>query len=417
MRFLFPLLALAAPLAAADPTWPAFRGPTGDGHSTAKGVPITFSEKENVRWKTAIHDKGWSSPVVWGDQVWVTTAKETGEELYAVCVNLKTGKVEHDLKLFTVTNPPAIKQFNSFASSTPFLEDGRGYFHFGTYGTVCLDLKTGKEVWKQTDLHVDHWRGPASSPVVWKDDLFLTFDGYDKQYFACLDKKTGEVKWKKDRAIKWKTDNGDLKKAFSTPQVIEVGGKPQVVSSAAEATIAYDPKTGDEIWTVYHGGMNEACRPIYAHGLVYLTAGHVKGLLAVKPGSGDVTEKGVAWKMRDGPTRPSPIVVGDHLFAVNDDGMLFCLDAKSGKEKWKEKLADKCSASPILVDGNLIVCTEGKRDGGKMEGKVEVIAADPKEFNRVSTNKLDAGCQASPAAVGDVLLIRTYTHLYCIGSK
>lgn len=409
MRVLLSLFLVAAPLLAADNNWPTYRGPNGDGHSTAKGVPTTFSEKESIRWKTPIHDKGWSSPVVWGDQVWLTTAKETGEELFAVCVNLKTGKIEHDLKLFTVKNPPAIKQYNSFASPTPFLEDGRGYFHFGTHGTACLDLKTGKVIWEKTDLHVDHWRGPASSPVVWGDSLFLTFDGYDKQYFACLDKKTGDVKWKKDRAIKWKTDNGDLKKAFSTPQVIEVDGKPQVISSAAEATIAYDPKTGDEIWTVYHGGMNEACRPIYAHGLVYLTAGHVKSLLAVTPGTGDLSERNVAWRMKDGPTRPSPVVVKDHIYVVNDDGTAFCLNAKTGKEVWKERLTDKCTASPVLVEGNLFCCTEG--------GKVEVIAADPKGFNRIATNKLDAGCKGSPAAVGDCLLIRTHTHLYCVGSK
>lgn len=413
MRFLLPLLfcsaLFAAPILKASPTdnWPTYRGPNGDGHSTAKGVPTTFSEKENIRWKTPIHDKGWSSPVVWGDQVWVTTAKETGEELFAVCVNLKTGKIEHDLKLFTVKKPPDIKQYNSFASCTPFLEDGRGYFHFGSHGTACLDLATGKVIWEKTDLPCDHWRGPASSPVVWGDLLFLTFDGYDKQYFACLDKKTGDVKWKKDRAIKWKTDNGDLKKAFSTPQVIEVDGKPQVISSAAEATIAYDPKTGDEIWTVYHGGMNEACRPIYAHGLVYLTTGHVKGLWAVKPGTGDLPEKNVVWKMKDGPTRPSPVVVKDHIYVVNDDGTTFCVEAKTGKQVWKERLTGKCSSSPVLIEGNLFCCTE--------DGKVDVIAADPESFNRVATNKLDAGCKGSPAALGDCLLIRTHTHLYCVG--
>ena len=406
MRALFPLLLLATPLVAAD-TWPSFRGPTGDGVSTAKGVPTTFSEKENVRWKTAIHDKGWSSPVVWGDQVWLTTAKETGEEMYAVCVNLKTGRVEHDLKLFTVKNPSKTAQYNSFASPTPCLEDGRGYFHFGTYGTACVDLKTGKTVWEKAELTVDHWRGPGSSPVVWGDSLFLTFDGHDKQFFACLDKKTGEVKWRKDRAIKYKTTDGDFRKAFSTPQVIEVDGKPQVISSASEATIAYDPKTGDEIWTAYHGGMNEACRPVFAHGLVYLTAGHTKTLLAVTPGKGDLPEKGTAWKMKDGPTRPSPVPMGDVLFVVNDEGTAFCVDAKTGKERWKEKLADKCTASPLLVDGNLVCCGE--------TGKIDVIAADPKEFNRIATNKLDAGCKASPAAVGDVLLVRTLTHLYCVG--
>jgi outer membrane protein assembly factor BamB len=245
---------------------------------------------------------------------------------------------------------------------------------------------------------------------VWGDSLFLTFDGYDKQYVACLDKKTGEVQWKKERAIKWKTDNGDLKKAFSTPQVITVDGKPQLVSSAAEATIAYDPKDGKELWTVYHGGMNEACRPIHAHGLVYLTTGHVKGLIAVTPGSGDVTEKGIAWKMKDGPTRPSPVVVKDHIYVVNDDGTAFCLEAKTGKEVWKERLAGKCSASPVLIEGDLFCLTEDE----KTPGKVEVIAASP-TFNRVATNKLDAGGKGSPAAVGDALIIRTHTHLYCVG--
>ncbi len=408
------MLALAVALAlAADPApaanWPTFRGPTGDGISTAKGIPTAFSEKENVRWKTAVHDKGWSSPVVWGEQVWLTTAKETGEDLYAVCVNLKSGKVEHDLKLFTVKNPAKIQQFNSFASPTPCLEDGRGYFHFGSPGTACVDLKTGEKLWERTDLVCDHWRGAGSSPVIVGDSLFLTFDGHDKQYFACLDKKTGETKWSKDRPIKYKTTDGDFRKAFSTPHAIEVDGKTQIVSSAAEATVAYDPKTGDPIWTVYHGGMNEACRPVFAHGLVYLTAGHSRNLIAVKPGKGDITDKEYAWKVKDGPTRPSPVVVGDYLYMVNDEGTLFCLDAKKGTEKWKEKLADKCTASPILVDGNLICCGES--------GKIEVVAADPKEFTRVATNKLDAGCKGSPAAVSDCLLVRTHTHLYSIGKK
>ena len=409
-----PLLLLTALLSAsvtrAD-NWPGFRGPTGDGHSTAKGVPTTFSETENVRWKVPIHDKGWSSPVVWGDQVWVTTAKEDGSQMYAVCVDLKTGKSVHDLPLFTPEKAklPDLRKYNSYASCTPFLEDGRGYFHFGTYGTVCLDTKTGKPVWERTDIRVDHWRGPASSPVVWGKLLFLTFDGHDRQYITALNKETGKTVWEKERDIKYKTTDGDFKKGFSTPQVITADGKPQLVSSAAEATLAYNPETGNEIWKVYHGGMNEACRPVYAHGLVYLTAGHVRTLLAVKPGTGDVTANGVAWAFKkDGPTRPSPVAVKDHLYFANDEGVAFCLNAKTGEQVWKERLADKCTASPVLADGNLIFCCE--------TGKVEVIAADPK-FNRVAVNTLGDGCKASPAAVGDALLIRTFTHLYCVGKK
>lgn len=415
MRVSFVLLSITlfTSTATASDNWPSFRGPTGDGHSTAKGVPTTFGEDQNLRWKTPIRDKGWSSPVVWGNQVWVTTAKEDGTKMAAICVDLKTGKVIHDLTLFTpdpkVTPLPDMRKYNSYASCTPFLEEGRGYFHFGTYGTVCLNMATGERIWERTDIHVDHYRAPASSPVVWNDLLFLTFDGYDRQYVTCLNKNTGKTVWTKDRAIKYKTDNGDLKKAYSTPQVIEVGGKPQVVSSAAVATIAYDPHTGDEIWIVYHGGMNEASRPVYANGLLYLTAGHVRTLLAVKPGLGDLTENGVVWSHKnDGPTRPSPVVVGGHIYFANDEGVAVCLNATTGKQAWKERLGGACTASPVLVEGNLYFCTEN--------GKVEVIAAEP-TFNRVAVNTLDGGCKASPAAVGDTLVIRTFTHLYCVGSK
>jgi outer membrane protein assembly factor BamB len=410
MRFATALpvaLLLTTGLFAAD-NWPTYRGPTGDGHSTAKGVPTIFGETENLRWKVPIHDKGWSSPVVWGDQVWVTTAKEDGTEMFAVCVDRTSGKVVHDLKLFTPSKDklPDMRKYNSYASCTPYLEDGRGYFHFGTYGTVCLDTKTGKPIWERTDIHVDHYRAPASSPVVWNDLLFLTFDGFDRQYVTALNKTTGKTVWTKDRAIKYKSDNGDFKKAYSTPLVIEVGGKPQVISSAAEATIAYDPTNGDEIWKVYHGGMNEAVRPVYAHGLVYLTAGHVKSLLAVKPGRGEVSAE---WTFKkDGPTRPSPIVVKDHIYFANDEGVAFCLNAKTGEQVWKERLGGPCTASPVLVEGNLFFLTEN--------GKVEVIAADP-TFSRMEANKLNDGGKASPAAVGDALIVRTFTHLYCFGKK
>lgn len=412
MRFTFvPLLALLLLSGiSADDSWPTYRGPNGDGHSTAQGVPTSFGESDNLRWKVAIHDKGWSSPVVANGLAWVTTAKADGSEMFAVAVEVKTGKVVHDLNLITPdpkkTPLPDLTKYNSYASCTPFLEDGRGYFHFGTYGTVCLDTKTGRKIWDRTDVHVDHWRGPASSPVVWNDLLFLTFDGHDRQYITALNKVTGKTVWEKERNIKYKTNDGDFKKGFSTPHVITVDGKPQLLSSAAEATLAYNPVNGDELWKVYHGGMNEACRPVFAHGLVYLTAGHVKSLVAVKPGSGEVTP---AWTFKkDGPTRPSPIVVKDHLYFANDEGVAFCLNAKTGEQVWKERLGGPCTASPILVQGNLIFCTEN--------GKVEVIAAEP-TFTRVAVNKLDGGGKASPAAVGDALFVRTFTHLYCFGKK
>lgn len=410
-----------SPLAAGE-NWPAFRGPNGDGVSTARNLPTTWTETENVLWKVPVHDKGWSSPVVWGNQVWLTTAKVDGKAFYAVAFDVETGKVIHDLKVFTAENPTNISQYNSFASPTPVIEDGRIYVHFGSFGTACLDTASGKEIWRKTDLPCDHFRGPASSPVVHGDRLFLLFDGYDKQYAVALDKKTGETIWKKDRVLPY-PENGDLKKAFATPSVFEVDGKLQVVCSAAMGTIAHDAATGEEIWRVIHGGMNEACRPVLRHGLIYLTTGHTSNLIAVKAGrSGDLTKDGIAWRAdKVGPTRPSPLVIGDELYMVNDTGIMFCLDAKTGTKHWQERLDGKFSASPLFADGNIYCLAEN--------GKVFVVKAS-KEYTPSATNrldlipataadglKIDPRCMASPAAVDGKLFLRNHTHLYCIGKK
>src|SRR5262245_61305639 len=201
MRFtpLF-VLALLTPLRAAD-NWAEFRGPNGTGLSDSRNLPVTWSEKENIRWKTAIHDKGWSSPVVWGNQVWVTTAAEDGKRYYAICFDRQTGKVVHDLHLFDEPNPPDIRQYNSYASPTPAIEEGRIYVHFGSHGTVCLDTATGKVIWQRRDLPCDHFRGPGSSVCLYRDRLFFLFDGFDRQYVACLDKATGRTLWLKDRDL------------------------------------------------------------------------------------------------------------------------------------------------------------------------------------------------------------------------
>jgi outer membrane protein assembly factor BamB len=418
VRAILFLAIVCGPVVAND-DWPAFRGPTGDGIATAKGIPTAWSETNNVRWKVAIHDKGWSSPVVLGGQVWLTTAKEDGSQLFAICLDLKTGKTIHDLKLFDVKNPPNIAQFNSHASPTPVLDGDRAYIHFGSYGTVCLERVSGKELWRRDDLPCDHWRGPASSPIVYKDKLFLLFDGYDKQYVACLDKANGKTVWTKDRVLPY-PENGDLKKAFATPAVFEIGGKAQVVCSAAMGTIAHDVETGNEVWRVIHGGMNEASRPILAHDLIYVSTGHVGNLLAIRAGkTGDLTSSNVAWKVEKmNLTRPSPLVVGNEIYALNDLGILSCLDAKTGKKHWQERLPNKHSASPVYADGHIYCIAE--------TGEVSVVKAGTTP-NILATNKLDmtkgpsapkdSRCMASPAVVNGAILFRTHTHLYCIGEK
>lgn len=413
--------------------WPEFRGPRGDGRADVKTAPTRWSDKENVKWKTAIHGKGWSSPVVWGDQVWMTTADEiprdkkspppkTAEEsvsnaeqvtFFAVCVDRKSGKITHDIKLAVEKNPAFCIDANSYASPTPAVEEGRVYAHFGSHGTWCIDTVTGKVVWERRDLKCNHFRGPASSAVLCQNLLILIFDGYDVQYVAALDKATGATVWKADRNTQYKTDNGDYKKAYATAQVVEVEGKPHLVCPSSECTVAYDPLTGKELWRLTHPKprtMNAACRPVAGHGLVFLTTGNPNQLLAVRlAGDGTGPAGTIAWDTdKNVPNQPSLLLVGDLLFMVNDNGIATCLDAKTGKVHWVERQNGEFSASPVYAAGNIYLFNRS--------GKSFVIAAS-REYNPVGASDLDAGCMASPAILEDGLFLRTKTHLYHIAGK
>ncbi len=249
-------------LTSAEPYWNQFRGPYANGETTAK-LPTEFDNQENVAWKTAIHDKGWSSPVVWGDQIWLTTATEDGKKLYAVCVNADTGAIERDLLVFEVASPKFCHPTNSYASCTPFVEEGRVYVHFGEYGTACLDTATGEKIWERRDFASTDFRGPASSPIVAGDRLFINFDGIDFQFMVALDKHTGKTLWRADRDIMYGTFNGDSKKAYGTPTLIEVDGEQQLISTAAVETLAHDPATGNVIWGVQNDGYNGSSRPLF----------------------------------------------------------------------------------------------------------------------------------------------------------
>jgi outer membrane protein assembly factor BamB len=402
------IAALLASTAAAGDTWPAFRGPAGDGSSDATGLPLSFGETENVKWKTPIHGLGWSSPVVWGDQIWLTTATDDGKEMFAVCVSLATGKIVHDVKLFQNDEPAFRHATNSYASPTPVIEEGRVYVHFGTYGTACLDTETAQVLWQRRDLNCDHFRGPGSSPIVHGDLLFVAFDGYDVQYVVALDKHTGKTLWKKDRGIDYGTDNGDLKKAYSTAVVIEHEGRVQIVSPSATETQAFAPEDGRLLWRVRHGGMNAAARPLFGNGLVYIAAGDGGlSLVAVRPeGEGDITDSSIAWSSKKSiPKRPSQLLVGDLYFMINDDGVATCLDALSGDVLWTERLEDKFWASPIVAEGRIYCFGQN--------GYCPVLAAD-REFKLLEENTLGDGYNASPAVVGKSLIVRSRTHLYRI---
>lgn len=424
------LAALTAPALAGDGDWNQFRGPTGDGVSTVKGLPVTFAEgSPEVVWKVPVPGRAWSSPVVWGDQIWVTNAPEiqnpegaTNQNSFsegapplkeplrfsAECYDFNTGRKLHDVTCCEISQPQYTHPTNSYASPTPWIEEGRLYVHFGSYGTACIDTTTGKKLWERTDIECHHWRGPGSSPVVSGNRLFLCFDGFDKQFIMALDKRDGSTLWKRDREVDYGTDNGDRKKAYGTPRVIEVGGRELVVSPYAMATTAYDAETGDSVWTVIHDGMNAGARPLYGNGLLYISAGSGdKHLIALRPdGQGDVTATHIAWaSSKSIPNRPSQILIGDLLFMMNDEGVCSCVDALTGEYYWTKRISSRYWASPLYADGLLYFFSQ--------EGLVPVIKAS-REFEQVAENKLEAEFNASPAVAGRSLILRSATHLYRI---
>jgi outer membrane protein assembly factor BamB len=419
-KFVFLTAALLAVAAAprAGENWPQFRGPTGQGVADATGLPVTWSETENVKWKTPLKGKAWSSPVVWGAQIWVTTATEDGRQLGAIAVDRESGRIVHELALFTVEQPQYADKFNSYGSPTPVLEAGRVYVTFGSAGTACLDTATGKVLWERRDLPCNHWRGAGSSPTLWENLLIMHFDGADHQYVVALDKRTGRDVWRTNRSVDFQDltpegkpiRDGDFRKAFSSPLVITHDGKPLLISAASKATYAYNLVDGRELWRVeerkHHSG---TVRPVAGNGFVYTATGLARGeLWAVRlGGKGVVTDSHVAWKVtRNVPNRPSPVLTGDLLFMVDQDGgVVTCLEAMTGKEVWKERLpgAGSYSSSPVLAEGRLYFFNEN--------GHGTVIEAG-RAFKVLAANKLDGGFMASPAVAGRALFVRSKTHLY-----
>lgn len=420
----------------AEDEWPQFRGPDGNGHSAAVGLPLKWSETENIVWKTAIPGSGHSSPVISGNQIWLTTAiinplseeeqkrrleKEPnpvgleiagGMSLRAICVDRETGEIVKNILLFDVENPGPIHSLNSYASPTPVIEAGKVYCHFGTYGTACIDTKTGEIVWRDNSLKIDHQNGPGESPILWKDLLIANYDGIDKQFVAARDKQTGEVVWQTKRSGPM-PQKREFQKAYSTPHVIEENGKAQLISPGSDWVYSYDPATGHEIWRANYGqlGFSTVPRPVVGHGMVYIITSFVQSrLLAVRyDGQGDVTATHIVWKSdRQVPKKPSALLVGEELYLVNDNGVGTCMDALTGDIHWTERLAGQYSASPLFAEGRIHIFSQ--------EGKTLVIKPGTK-YEQLAENQLDAGFMASPAVAGKALYLRTETHLYRVEEK
>lgn len=322
-RSLLLLSALCVVSSLAAVNWPELRGPLRNGHALDANPPLSWSETNHIVWKTAIHDLGWSSPVVWGKQIWLTTATTNGREMYAVCVDAETGRVVLDVKVFDTPEPEYISSINSYASPTSAIEADRVYVHYGTYGTACLGTQNGKVLWSRRDLNCDHHEGPGASLMLDGDRLYVPVDGRDVQYVVALDKATGRTVWKTNRSIDSSQFTSNCRKAFCTPIVIEAGGRRQLFSPGAKAMFAYDPDTGAELWKARYNGWSMVPRPLFGHGLLYVITDYERPeLWAVRPdGEGDVTDTHVAWKVvKDMPSTASLLLIEDLLYMVNDQG-------------------------------------------------------------------------------------------------
>jgi len=381
--------------------WPQFRGPTGQGHSSERGLPLDWSESRNVKWKTSVPGRGWSSPVVAGGRVWLTTSvKGNGASLRAVAYDVETGREAVNVEVFRLRSAELLNAKNSHASPTPIADGERVYVHFGAEGTAALTT-SGEIVWK-TRLPYQSQHGNGGSPMLYGDLLILSCDGSDQAFVVALDKRTGKVRWKTWRRQPWD-------QAYSTPLLIRVGEQDQVVSVGAYRAAAYDPQTGKELWRVsYADGFSNVPRPVYGHGLVYIATGFQQPtLMAVRPdGSGDVTRTHVAWTLRRAaPLTPSPLIVGDEIYVVNDGGIASCLDARTGDTHWQQRLGGEYSASPLFADGRIYFLNE--------EGTATSIAPG-KSFVRLATASIDGATLASIAVADGSLFIRSDTHLYRI---
>ncbi len=396
-------IALGWPALASSQDWPQFRGPDGQGHSAETGLVSTFSETKNVLWKTAIPGLGWSSPVVSGGKVWLTVATGDREvSLRLLGFDADSGRQAVNVEVFRVRSPRDINPKNSWASPTPIVDGDRVYVHFGADGTAALSL-TGEVIWKK-QFPYESQHGAGGSPVVYGDLLIFSCDGSDTAFVVALEKQTGKVRWRTNRRAPYD-------QAYTTPLVIRVGDRDQLVSIGAFRVAAYDPLTGKEIWRVSYGdGFSNVPRPVFGRGLVYIATGFQQpSLIAVRPeGSGDVSKTHIAWTLaRGAPLTPSPLLVGEELFVVNDGGILSCLDAASGTLHWQQRLGGTYSASPVLADGRIFFQSE--------QGVVSVIAPG-KEFRLLTRNTLDGSMLATLAISGGSFFIRTDSHLYRIGA-
>jgi outer membrane protein assembly factor BamB len=399
----------------AQQSWTHFRGNNLDGISEATSCPIKWTPDSAIVWKTKIHGRGWSSPVVLNDQIWMTTATTDGKEMSAVCVDFRSGELQKDVVVFRPDSVERKHDINSFATPTPCIEEGFVYVHFGQYGTACLRTSDASVVWQRSDMYCKHVQGPGSSPVIYKNMLILHLEGTDRQRIIALDKATGATVWETERPADLYNKLEPIgKKAYITPLIINVNGRDLMISNGSAVCIAYDPMTGKEVWRVAQGEDSTISMPVTDGKLVYFYTGFVtKGddryaeLFAVDPsGSGDVTSTHIRWRMEAPILQLStPIVKDGLLYTVDTKNIIMCIEATSGEIVWSTRAKGKFNSSPVFAAGNIYFCST--------TGETTVIKAG-REYVKLAANKLEGEIWTTPVVTKNALIIRTSEFLYAI---
>lgn len=419
-------LTLILPTIACANSWPLFRGPDQNGHTSAK-LPLTWSETENVVWKTELPGIGWSSPVHDGEHIYVTTAVPEEEvkastdkatrSLRLICVNAKTGEVEWNNEIFN--QPPGelveIHQKNSHASPTPIIAGDKIFVHFGANGTARVS-KDGNVDWK---THVPPYKaqhGTGGSPCLvgaaTDGVLVISCDGRDVQSVVGLDANSGDLLWQTER-------NADPDRGFSfgTPLLIEAGGREMVICPGSFVVMALDPKTGKEFWRSRYGTGYSVSPMVNYHKpsqtVIVCSSFGDQSIYGIDPtGSGDVTETHVKWQVKkNAPMTPSPTLVGDLLFVISDKGVASCVEVETGEVIWTERLGGKFSASPIYTSA----------DGGRLYWRDEAghttVSNAGRAFEKIAESDFASGLRtyASDAVIGDDLILRSEAALYRVG--
>lgn len=418
--FALPMVCIPETGLAQDSNWTHFRGSALNGISTTDQIPLKWNDS-TICWRTTIHDRGFSSPVVYGDQIWLTTATDDGNALYAVCVDYQTGKTIHDILVFTPEEVISKHSWNTYASCTPCIEKDYVYVHYGSMGTACIRTSDGTIVWKRDDLKCDHVQGAASSPILYNNLLILHFEGVDVRYLVALDKSTGKTVWKTDRPEEpYETMAPIGKKAYVTPIILNVKGRDMLISNGSAVCCAYDPLTGKELWRVVRGAESTVPMPFTEKGVVYFYTGDMRDssgtnfaeLIAVNPdGTGDITTTHVLWKKREYTSHTlmlTPVIKDGLIYTITSKNVLMCIDASNGAEVWSVKLKPgvEYNASPVYAEGNIWFFS--------VKGDVFAIKAGRK-YELLVQQKMDSGIWATPAFLRHAVILRTEKVLYRIG--